>query len=172
MTEPTTTKSHVCSLCGLPAVVSEANIGISNRYYCNDHAWLAPAQKDLDLMTPNRWIKMAPNDLTTTGTPQGPVAPMVEQGICNPQVAGSIPGQGLQTNQVIYDSTICQHCGKRGITAPFSEGGIAYIHGLYAMWCKHCILTEQLKHALERAAKIPELQKELAELDDQESAGK
>ena len=33
---------------------------------------------------------------TTSDTRQGLVAQMVEQGFCKPQVAGSIPGQGLQ----------------------------------------------------------------------------
>lgn len=37
-----------------------------------------------------------PDDDRPNDNQQGLVAQMVEQGICNPQVAGSIPGQGLQ----------------------------------------------------------------------------
>jgi hypothetical protein len=39
---------------------------------------------------------------------------------------------------------------------------MAASHSLYQLWCEHCILEEHLKRARERAAMIPELERQLA----------
>lgn len=58
----------------------------------------------------------------------------------------------------------CRKCNERPATEMWSEGALAAMHGAYAFWCKVCVLTAQLEHARERAAAIPELEQQLAEL--------
>ena len=74
---------------------------------------------------------------------------------------------------IIGDNTMCQNCGKRPGTEKWvGEGStLDYIHGFYSKWCKICCLEEQLKFHKEAASRIPEIEKELAELleDDNNS---
>jgi hypothetical protein len=59
---------------------------------------------------------------------------------------------------------ICARCLTRQGTEIWTEGTMAYIHGAYQMYCKVCVLTCQIQHAKERAAAIPEMERELEEL--------
>ena len=60
----------------------------------------------------------------------------------------------------------CQNCLTYPATEVWSpEGTIAAFHGLYQYWCKKCVLTKQLTHARKIAANIPQLEKELKNLD-------
>ena len=63
----------------------------------------------------------------------------------------------------------CQHCKQREATVKWvGEGGtIAFVHGCYENWCEVCALEAQLAHAKERAAEIPEMERQLAELKAQ-----
>lgn len=56
----------------------------------------------------------------------------------------------------------CQNCKEREGTEIWSEGSIAYVHGMYQRWCKVCVLSAQLEHAEKAVARIPELKKQLA----------
>jgi hypothetical protein len=58
----------------------------------------------------------------------------------------------------------CENCGSRLGTEIWSPGGtIAYVHGMFSLWCTVCVLEAQLKHAREQAALIPDLQAKLVE---------
>lgn len=59
----------------------------------------------------------------------------------------------------------CQNCHSRPATVNWTgEGGtMDFIHGQYQRWCELCALRAQLKHAQERAAAIPELERRIAE---------
>lgn len=61
----------------------------------------------------------------------------------------------------------CQNCNERPADSWWvGEGGtLAATHGFYAAWCMRCIVTEQLRYAKQLAATIPELEKQLAELE-------
>jgi hypothetical protein len=59
----------------------------------------------------------------------------------------------------------CQRCEKRPATKWWSEGTIAFVHGMKAAWCERCCVEEQLKFARERAAVVPALEKQLADID-------
>jgi hypothetical protein len=61
----------------------------------------------------------------------------------------------------------CANCHKRPATQFWTgEGGsLAFSHGMYQSWCLPCVLRAQLEYAKERAEAIPELERELAELD-------
>jgi hypothetical protein len=58
----------------------------------------------------------------------------------------------------------CANCHQRPATERWtSEGGtLALVHGGIEFWCKPCCLQAQLDYARERAAAIPELERELA----------
>jgi len=64
----------------------------------------------------------------------------------------------------------CANCNKRvGTQLWLGVGGaLAYTHGMHTYWCKICVLETQLEHARERAALIPELEAELAQLKEKE----
>lgn len=68
-------------------------------------------------------------------------------------------------------SVICANCQKRlGTIDWVGEGGtLAFSHGFYVKWCEVCALEEQIKHAEERAAILPELRAQLAEALELES---
>lgn len=57
----------------------------------------------------------------------------------------------------------CVNCNTRPATIWWvGEGGVmAWAHGGGEPWCEHCSVTEQLKHARDMAAKIPELEEKL-----------
>ena len=61
----------------------------------------------------------------------------------------------------------CQNCAARPADSWWvGEGGtLAATHGYYAAWCERCIISEQLRVARELAARIPGLEKKLAELE-------
>lgn len=66
---------------------------------------------------------------------------------------------------------MCQKCEKREATENWSAGGVMdYIHGFSQKWCKPCVLEEQLKFCREQAARIPGLERELADLLGYENA--
>lgn len=58
----------------------------------------------------------------------------------------------------------CANCGKHEATQRWigDGGSLAYIHGMYSFWCECCVFKEQLRYARERAAAIPELERQLA----------
>jgi len=60
----------------------------------------------------------------------------------------------------------CENCNTRPATLWWvGEGGaMAWAHGGGVPWCQHCSVTEQLKHARDMAAKIPELEEKLKSL--------
>ena len=62
---------------------------------------------------------------------------------------------------------LCAKCQKRpGTETWVAEGGaLAYVHGMSQWWCRRCVLEAQLEHAHERAAAIPELERQLQDLD-------
>lgn len=64
--------------------------------------------------------------------------------------------------------SLCAKCGEREGTMDFvAEGGVlAYVHGMYQRWCRLCVVREQLAYAKARAADIPSLEAELAELEN------
>lgn len=64
---------------------------------------------------------------------------------------------------------LCENCGKRPATNIWLPGGGAtdmVRSHMQQVWCKHCVLTAQLEHAKQRAAKIPEIEAELAALEE------
>jgi hypothetical protein len=63
---------------------------------------------------------------------------------------------------------ICDNCGEREGTQKWvgDGGAIALVHGSYSMWCKVCVLKEQIKHAEEWAAALPEMRARLAEIEN------
>jgi hypothetical protein len=66
---------------------------------------------------------------------------------------------------------MCDNCEERlGTEKWVGENGVmGLVHGLYSMWCRLCCVRKQLEHAYEVSAKIPELEKELSDLEDQSS---
>lgn len=69
-------------------------------------------------------------------------------------------------NEIPQPSGPCQKCNQRPATAFWtgSEGAIGFVHGFYQQWCEVCCLEESLKYAREQAARIPELEDQLAKL--------
>jgi hypothetical protein len=61
----------------------------------------------------------------------------------------------------------CNRCNQREGKNIWSEGSIAYVHGIYQMWCDRCVVEEQLVHAQKAAASIPALEAALRLLDNQ-----
>ena len=62
----------------------------------------------------------------------------------------------------------CANCGTREGTLRWGDA-LALTHGGGAMWCEVCAITVQLRHARERAARIPEMEARLAFLRGAES---
>lgn len=58
----------------------------------------------------------------------------------------------------------CSVCKQRPATLWWTEGTIAYVHGMKQARCERCCVEEQLKFARERAAVIPELERRLARI--------
>ena len=61
---------------------------------------------------------------------------------------------------------VCQKCGERPADGMFSEGIMAALHSSYQWWCELCMVKAQLENARGRAAAIPELEAELARLQE------
>ncbi len=78
-------------------------------------------------------------------------------------IYANIPAQPLPE-----PSGECSNCHQRPATVFWTgEGGsLAFVHGCYESWCKPCTLKAQLDYARERAAAIPELERELAAHDE------
>lgn len=62
------------------------------------------------------------------------------------------------------EAATCQKCGARPATETWSEGSIAFVHGMYQRWCKPCVLTAQLEHMRKMVPLIPAMEAELARL--------
>ncbi len=60
-------------------------------------------------------------------------------------------------------SDLCQNCKKHQASLDWvgDGGALALAHGFKVRWCECCAVKEQLKHARERAAAIPDLEEEL-----------
>ena len=83
---------------------------------------------------------------------------------------------GLPVNTVIHAVDVpldpaaapagqCQRCQQRPATQWWCPGGaLALAHGMAAAWCELCVVTEQLQHCREAAARIPELEAAQAQL--------
>ncbi len=59
---------------------------------------------------------------------------------------------------------VCQSCGERPATMPWSEGVMAAVHGSYEHLCEVCVLRRQIQHAEEAAAMLPPKRVRLDEL--------
>lgn len=58
---------------------------------------------------------------------------------------------------------LCGNCHERQGTEPWvGEGGtLAYVHGMFSMWCKRCTLKAQIEHSEACAARLPALREQL-----------
>jgi hypothetical protein len=57
----------------------------------------------------------------------------------------------------------CQRCGERPATVTWApDGTMGLIHGGYQFWCARCALRAQVEHARACAARLPELERQLA----------
>lgn len=72
--------------------------------------------------------------------------------------------QGTQIHQDPWDLTgrLCTKCKERPATIIWGDA-LATTHGWNEYRCDICALKEQLDHARERAAAIPELERKLTE---------
>lgn len=63
----------------------------------------------------------------------------------------------------------CRNCEKRPASGIWLGTGsvMDYIHGGGVPWCELCMVKEQLKHAEECAARVPELRARLEALERQ-----
>jgi hypothetical protein len=65
----------------------------------------------------------------------------------------------------------CVNCNKRPAAVWWCDGAMDFIHFGGLAWCDYCTVEAQLKHARERAAAIPDLEKRLADLTPNTLAG-
>lgn len=65
------------------------------------------------------------------------------------------------------DAGLCRNCRQRpGVKTWLGTGSaMDYIHGGGAWWCERCCLIAQLAYARDAAARIPDLERQLAEAD-------
>ena len=70
----------------------------------------------------------------------------------------------------IPDGQACVHCQTGLATTHWvgDVGGLALSHGFYEYWCDRCMVTAQLEAARASAARIGDLEKRLASLDEAE----
>lgn len=82
--------------------------------------------------------------------------------------------QRAQAAQIMTQTnpTTCQKCGKRPGTERFATDQTAFTHGWVQMWCVICVLEAQIKHAKERARKLPAMERKLARLKAREARKK
>lgn len=59
----------------------------------------------------------------------------------------------------------CAKCGKRPASEIWAQSTLDFVHGLYQHWCPRCVLEAQLEAARKRAAEIPSLEAQLAQLE-------
>lgn len=65
----------------------------------------------------------------------------------------------------MHPKGICARCGTNRATEWWCPDGVtAFVHGMAAPWCMRCVLEEQLKAARESAARVPELEQQLAQM--------
>lgn len=76
-----------------------------------------------------------------------------------PEIISSTPAQPMT----------CQNCGKRPSTQNFATDATAFAHGWVQRWCDICALEAQIKHAKERARKLPGMERKLARLKAREA---
>ncbi len=63
-------------------------------------------------------------------------------------------------------NALCASCHQRpGALAWSATGIIGMTHVPIVMWCEVCVVTKQLEHARQQAARVEELEKRLAELE-------
>jgi hypothetical protein len=57
----------------------------------------------------------------------------------------------------------CQNCGKHEGTENWvgESGFLAFSHGFYQVWCKCCVIKEQLKYCKKMSKALPKLEKKL-----------
>jgi len=62
---------------------------------------------------------------------------------------------------------LCANCNNReGTICWIGDGGaLAYVHGMYSMWCELCATIANLDYAKKQANLIPELEKKIKELE-------
>ena len=60
----------------------------------------------------------------------------------------------------------CAWCGQRPAAVWWTEGAVAFVHGMATGVCERCCVSRQLAHAREMAARIPALEAQLAALDE------
>ena len=64
---------------------------------------------------------------------------------------------------------MCQNCKKRPGIHNYSQDATAFAHGWYEKWCEICVLEVQVKHARAVADTLPELERKLALLLQEET---
>lgn len=60
----------------------------------------------------------------------------------------------------------CQKCGLREGTQEWAHDMLALTHGFIQHWCERCVIETQLAHARTMAARIPDLERRLAQTGD------
>ena len=60
----------------------------------------------------------------------------------------------------------CTSCYERpGSVKWYGNGGaLAVSHGMYSMWCEHCVNAAQIEYVYDQLARLPELLRRGAEL--------
>lgn len=61
-------------------------------------------------------------------------------------------------------SGTCVHCKKRPATMTWTCCTMAAVHGNYEYRCEICVLSEQIRHAVEVAETLEEKRRQLAQL--------
>lgn len=69
----------------------------------------------------------------------------------------------LSANTVV----VCSKCGARHGTEIWAEGTFAYAHGNYTLWCRRCVLDEQIARTEKMVEQLPILRLERAALESQ-----
>ena len=69
---------------------------------------------------------------------------------------------------MIFDpiTATCAKCGNHKATTHWvgDGGSLALVHGAYEFWCGCCCLKAKLEYAKERAAAVPDIERQLAEV--------
>jgi hypothetical protein len=65
--------------------------------------------------------------------------------------------------------TLCAKCGEREATRIWTESALAHVHGMSERRCEQCVVEAQLEFCRKRAEAIPELERRLRELTEEDS---
>lgn len=65
---------------------------------------------------------------------------------------------------MLIPSGTCMHCKKRPATEVWTCCMMAAVHGNYEYRCEICVLSEQIRHAVEVAETLEEKRRQLAQL--------